>query len=111
MVSFLIEEHEGIRKFLQGDDSYVPISEYRYLHDRPLLRPSFITQIDDLVKKVGTKIVARKLKGQVIEDLTKHAIALGTQMNGDLTDEKAKAIVFTLRDIYNFCLKLDKNLT
>lgn len=110
MLSFLIEENEGIRKFLDGDDSSIPISEYKYLHDRPLLRPSFLTQIDDLVKAVGEKIVSRKLTGKPVDDLTRFAISLGKQMDGPLTDDKVKTILLTLRDIYKFCNDMNLKL-
>jgi hypothetical protein len=110
MLSFLIEENEGIRKFLEGDDKSIPVSEYRYLHERPLLRPSFLTQIDDLVKKVGEKIVKRKLTGKPVDDLTQFAISLGQQMDGELTDEKVRTILFTLRKIYVFCNDMDKKI-
>ncbi len=110
MISFLIEENEGIRKFLEGDDASVPISEYKYLHDRPLLRPSFLTQIDDLVNKVGEKIVRHKVKGAPIDRLTQYAITLGQRMDGVMDDDKAKIILFTLRDLYTFCNKMDQTL-
>lgn len=110
MLSFLIEENEGIRKFLEGDDSSMPVSEYTYLHQRPLIRPSFLTQIDDLVKIVGEKIVKRKLTGKPVDDLTNYAIALGKNMDGELTDDKTKAILLTLRSLYVFCNDLNTKL-
>lgn len=99
MISFLIEENQAIAKFLEGDDSYIPISEFTYLHDRPLLRPNFITQIEDLVNKVGAKIQKAKLTGKPIEHLQSIAIQLGTQMDGPMTSTKADKVVRALRDL------------
>lgn len=110
MISFLFETNEGIRNFFEGDDKYIPISEYKYLHDRPLLRPSFLTQVDDLVQSVGAKIMARNLKGAHIDKFIEFAIALGKQMEGDMTDDKARCILFSLRDLRNFCMDLDQKL-
>jgi hypothetical protein len=110
MISFLIENNEGIRKFLEGDDGYVPVSEYMYLHNKPLLRPNFITQIQDLVDKVGHKIMKHKLSGKPVDKLEDIAIALGQNMDGELTNEKAAAVVMELRNLYKHCNDLDKKL-
>lgn len=111
MISFRIQDNEGIRKFLEGDNSYVPISELQYLHTHPLLRPNFITEIDDLAIEVGHKIVEKKLTGKPIERLEEIAIAIGTRMHNPLIlDDDAKHILFSLRDLYNHCLDLKKKL-
>lgn len=110
MISFLIEDNEIIHKFLNGDDSNIPVSEFMYLHTRPLLRPNFLTQIDDLVNKVGRKIVAIKLTGKPIDDLTGMAIRLGQAMDGEITEVRAQLILLTLRDIWKLCIDLDKRL-
>lgn len=110
MISFLIEENEGIRNFLEGSNDYIPTSEYMYLHDRPLLRPNFVTQIHDRLNQVGEKILAAKLTGKPIDRLTQLAIQMGQQMDGVITEEKAKTIVLALRDLYNYCNLLDKQL-
>ena len=110
-VSFLIEENEGIRKFMEGDDSYVPINEYKYLHDRPLIRPTFLTQIDDLVARVANKVEVNRLKsGLPIENLTKLAITIGQNLDGELTDDKARNILLSLRSMHKICSELDKKL-
>lgn len=111
MISFLIEENDGIRKFFAGDDSYTPISEYRYLHDRPLIRPSFLTQVEDIAGLVSRKIVDNNLKSGVpTEKLTKLAIVVGQNLDGPLTDDKIETILKALRDIYNICTDLNKKL-
>lgn len=110
MISFLLNEHEGIQKFFQGDDSCIPVSEFMYLHTRPLLRPNFLTEINDLVEKVGQKIIAIKLSGKPIESLESMAIKLGGLMDGEMTEDKAKATLLTLRDLHKLCTELDKKL-
>lgn len=111
MFSFRIQDHEGIRKFLEGDDSYVPISELQYLHTRPLLRPNFVTEIDDLAIEVGNKIVEKKITGKPIERFEEIAIAIGTRMhNPQISDEDAKHILLSLRDLYKLCLGLKEKL-
>lgn len=110
-VSFLIEENEGIRRFFEGDDSYIPVSEYRYLHDRPMLRPSFLTQIDDVAARASTKVAKNNLKTGVPTDkLTKLAIQIGQNLDGEMNDFKAENILKSLREIYKICTELDKKL-
>lgn len=110
MISFLLKEHEGIKKFFEGDDSAIPVSEFMYLHTRPLLRPNFLTEINELVEKVGQKIIAINLNGKPIDDMRDIAIKLGTQMDGEMDEEKAKAVLFALRQLYKLCKGLDEKL-
>lgn len=112
MISFLIENNKKIRDFLEGDDSCIPISEYRYLHDRPLVRPSFLTEIDQSVQDAGTKMISAKFPLAVAkkyaDELGKHAITLGKNLEGDMTDEKAKTILLALREVYRLSQKIIK---
>lgn len=111
MISFRIQDHEGIRKFLEGDDSYIPVSELQYLHTHPLLRPNFVTEIDDLTIEVGQKIVEKKITGKPIERLEEIAIAIGTRMHRpEISDEDTKQILFSLRDLYKLCSDLKTKL-
>lgn len=103
MISFLIEENESIKNFLEGSNDYIPVSEFKYLHERPLLRPNFLTQIDDLVRETGEKMIERNISGAPIEHLTKVAVVIGQQLEGEMTDTKAERALFALRDLYKFC--------
>jgi hypothetical protein len=105
-MNFTIEENEAIRNFLNGDDSYVPTSEILYLHSRPLLRPNFITQIQDLVDEVAVHVKNTGLKGQPITDLGICAIELGVELGKGLQEENLTKIAFTFRKIYKICKDL-----
>ena len=109
MSSFTIEENEGIRKFLDGNNKYIPTQELIYLHSHPLVRPNFLTQIDDLVRSVGEKIIAKGITGKPIEDLSSIFIRIGRQLP-DITEDNAEEIVMALRDLYTLSIGLDKNL-
>ncbi len=110
MYSFLIKDNEQIANFLGGDDSYIPTSEISYLHSRPLIRPNFITEIGDLIDKVGSKVEKAKLSGKPIDDLTSIALELGFAMGKPMDAEVAKQIAFSLRKVYKLCLDLDSKL-
>lgn len=106
--SFLIEENTNISNFLEGDDSHIPVSELLYLHTHPLIRPNFLTQIDDLVNKVGTKIIEKNVKGKVIMDLSIIAIEIGTKL--DNIEDNTEELLLTIRKLYQLCINLDKTL-
>ena len=106
MVSFLIEENEQIRKFFEGDDSCIPISEYMYLHTRPLLRPTFLTQINDVGELLEVKLTGKKPGQGVIDKLSALAIRMGKNMEGDITEDKAREILLALREYYNLAQDL-----
>lgn len=109
MISFLIEDNEKVKNFLEGDDTYIPISEYRYLHERPLIRPNFITQINDLVDKIAPRVEKYKPM-TAVKQMSEYAIGLGTNLDGELTDGKIKTILFIFRGIYILCKDLDEKL-
>lgn len=110
MISFLFEENEGIQNFFDGDDTYTPTSEFMYLHERPLLRPNFMTQIDDLVRQASIKIGKHKLTGKPIDQLIEYAVEMGQQLDGDMTEDKAKAILIAMRKLRNLCLEINSSL-
>jgi hypothetical protein len=110
VISFTIQENEGIRKFLEGDDACIPISEYRYLHDRPLLRPNFLTEINDLVDRVGGKVQHKASKQKLATVLTEEAIKLGRYLDGELSDDKIKEILLIVRNLYTYCSDIDRKL-
>lgn len=111
MISFSISSNDNVRNFLNGNDTAIPVSEYMYLHTRPLIRPSFLTEIDDLTIAAGTRLEKHNVKsGMYIDSLTQIAINLGSQLDGDMTEEKARSILFSLRDLYNRCNEILKKL-
>ena len=111
MISFLIKDNENIRNFLEGKDDYIPTSEICYLHTHTLIRPNFSTEIQDLVEKVGEKIIAKNITGKPIDTLEELAIKIGQELSdGSLSNEGAKSVLFSLRRLYKLCNDLDKKL-
>lgn len=106
--SFLIEENTNISNFLEGDDLYIPSGELIYLHIHPLIRPNFLTQIDDLVQKVGVKIIEKNVQGKVIEHLSSLAVEIGTNLEDP--EGKAVQLMKSIRELYQLCIHLDKTL-
>lgn len=105
LIQFTIKDNEKIRNFLNGDDSDPPTSELIYLHSHPLIRPSFLTEIESLVLEASAAIQAKKLQGKVLEDFTRLAITIGTQLP-DITQSNALSILLAIREIYQLSNKL-----
>ena len=100
-------KNEGIRSYFEGGNDYIPSSELVYLHQHPLIRPNFLTEIDALVISTADIISANNITGKVISDLTNLVILLGKELP-DLTDKNAEAVLNTLREIYKLCKHVTK---
>lgn len=110
MHSFTIKDNSDIRKFLEGDDSFLPASEILYLHSRPLLRPNFLTEVDDLLNFVFIKYGYSKIPDQYIKKLEEYGVRLGIALGKTLTEDVGKDIAFAIRDIYTMCKELENKL-
>lgn len=99
---FTIKGNEGIRNYFSGNNSYVPIPEILYLHDRPLLRPNFLTEIQDLVEETGKYLKEKNITGYVLDKLSEYAITLANTLP-DVTKDNAELVLGTLRDIRHLC--------
>lgn len=99
-----------IKKFFEGDNSYKPTSELVYLHSRPLIKPNFIAQINDLVEVAGSKLVSRKVpaNSKIVKDLEAIGIKLGVSM-GTLNPENPEEVLEHLRELYRLCLKINRS--
>jgi hypothetical protein len=109
---FLLENNQGIKEFFEGKDTYIPTSELNYLRKHPLVRPNFLTQIDDLLIGSISKLEKANYTGisfkKELEDI---AIRIGTNVAADENtegiEEQSKEILFALRDLRNLCLKIN----
>lgn len=99
---FTIPGNEAIRNFFYGSDHYIPTNEIVYLGEHPLIRPNFMTEIEDLVKQTGDFIVTNGLNGFALDELTNYAITLGNLLP-DITRENAKETLMALRGVYTLC--------
>ena len=109
--SFRIKDNTIIRDFLLIEGKSPPVSEYLYLHEHPLLRPNFLTEIDDLVKETGELIISRKVSGAPIEKLSALVIRIGSKVDLKMNEDQAKEVLLALKEVYQLCLKLKMDLS
>lgn len=101
-MKFTMAENEGIKAFFEGSDDYIPTSELKYLHIHPLVRPSFLTEIEALVKKTGDVILSKNIQGNVVTRLEDIVINLGRTLP-EINDKNAEPIMRELRNLYSLC--------
>ena len=97
-----------IKSFFGGDDSFPPVSELLYLHTHPLIRPNFLTEIENLVKEAEEYLIANKITGSITKELEEIAINIGTKLP-ELTEENSLELLKEIRKLYILCKNLLTN--
>lgn len=87
-----------IKKYFEGDNSYVPTGEIIYLHKHPLITPNFMTELSDMIKKAGELMIKHKL-AHYAEKLTNIAIRMGQELP-EVNEGNAQTILETMREAY-----------
>lgn len=70
-------KNELIKKYFQGDNSYVPISELIYLHEHPLIKESFLVELERKINRAAEVMAARNLQGKVVNRFIESTMNLG----------------------------------
>lgn len=96
-----------IKKYFEGSDAYIPVSELLYIHTHPLVKPNFLDEIEALINKTSAWMVSKNVRGTAVEKITSLAIKLGAELP-NLTRENAPIVLTHLRDIYTICTALLK---
>ena len=95
-----------VKEFFTGkskEPSEGLISMYQFLHEHPLLKPSFLTVIKDELEKTHKHLLSKKIKSQiVIQPLIDATIGVAN----NLPNDNPKKGLMHLRDLYNASIKL-----
>lgn len=85
-----------------GSDTIV--KEFKYLHDHPLVKPNFLTEIEMEIYKAGLVATDINLTGKPVQDLSKEAGTFTVALSGFIegkTDAQATACLESLRRLLN----------
>lgn len=93
--------------FFKGSDTYVPTSEFLYLHSHPLIKPNFLDQIEAMINKATIKVKSRNINGVLVNQLVQMTKDLGVELSS-VTEENAAQILVILRKVYSTCAVIDK---
>ena len=99
--------NQTIKSFFEGQGN-PPVSELMYLHEHPLLRPNFITEIEDMVKVSGEILEKKGLAGNnaTFNKFAETAITIGSQLP-KLTKTNAPIVLGAMKELYNICRKVN----
>lgn len=93
-----------IKRYFDGDNSYVPTSEIIYLHKHPMIRPNFMMELSEMIRDAGELMIKHKLT-HYADKLTNIAIRMGKELP-DVNDANAKAVLETMREAYTLANEL-----
>lgn len=94
-----------IRKYFEGDDSYVPSAELVYLHEHPLITQSFLVEMEVLINKTALHIQKKNVVGNLTNKFINAAINLGAELP-TVNQQNAPIILAELRTVYKLCNSL-----
>lgn len=96
-----------IKKYFDGDNSYIPVSEFMYLHEHPLIRESFLVQIEKKVHEAGEIMAKKNMQGKILNKFIECTMCLGAELE-NVTTESAPRILEELRKVNSLCDSLLK---
>jgi hypothetical protein len=91
-----------INSYFNGDNSYAPTTELLYAHAHPLIKQSFLVELELLINKATELLVAKNVKGDILNKFINSTIAIGLELPS-LTNENALKVLVELRAVYQLC--------
>ncbi len=98
-----------IKSWLDGNSSDSPGQEFLYLHEHPLIRPNFISQIEVLIHETGQHMLAKSISGSPAKRLVSFAETFATRLGTfaqERNNDTSEEVLESLRDLYQLCLKI-----
>lgn len=93
--------NNNILDFFTGKSDTAPVNEFKYLHSHPMIRPNFLTEIEDLLKQACEKLQGANLNQDAfIPLLSEHGRILGTNIED--FEGKAETILNSMKVLYQF---------
>jgi hypothetical protein len=98
-------ENTLIKNYFEGSDEYIPVSELIYLHEHPLIKDSFLIEIERLINVTTELMIAKKMQGVIVQKFVDVTMKLGAELPS-ITQQNAPIILEHLRTIYKLCNSL-----
>lgn len=99
----------AIKSWFDKNSDASPIREFMYLHEHPLIRPNFVSDIEVLIYDTGQHMLRKNVSGAPANKLVSLAEAFAAQLNvfvEDRTEESAGDVLERLRDLYQICIRI-----
>lgn len=98
-----------IKDWLDQKTENPPVREFLYLHEHPLIRPNFISEIEVLIYETGQHMVGKNINGAPANKLVALSETFANRLNdfvGDRTEDGAKEVLESLRGLYRICKRI-----
>lgn len=100
-----------IKDWFEKDEGEIPVRHFVYLHEHPMVRPNFITEIEGCIYSAGMRMQAKNIKGAAPLKLVEAAEKFGNSLEEFLrskTRESAEETLRALREVYRLSRKIQK---
>ena len=94
--------NELIKNYFEGSDDYIPVTELIYVHEHPLIKGSFLVELEHTINRTTEELLRTNTKGVVLDKFIDATIKLGAELN-DISKENAPNILMHLRTVYQLC--------
>lgn len=91
-----------ILSYFKGSDEYIPVSELVYLHEHPLIRDSFLAQIERMINEAAELLQRKNMQGIIVQKFIEATIKLGAELP-TVNEQTAPKILQELRNVYKLC--------
>lgn len=102
MIADFTFNNKMIRDYFEGDNSYLPTSELIYLHEHPLIKHSFLIEMEKLINKTSEFLVKKNYQGAMVNKFINLTISLGAELP-TINKQNAPNVLEILRKIYILC--------
>lgn len=92
--------------FEEVPGSSCPTSEFKYLHDHPLVKPNFVNDLERLIYEAGVAAHKKNVKGKPIDKLVSLASDLTKSLSSfiqDKSSDNAETCLKVMRQLYQLC--------
>ena len=94
-----------IKQYFDGADIYVPVAELLYIHQHPLVRPNFLSELESFINQTSAYMKEKNMKGAIATKFVAQTTLFGSQLP-TLTKDNAAIVLAALREIYKLCVSI-----
>ena len=105
MITDFTFNNKMIRDYFEGDNSYLPTSELIYLHEHPLIKQSFLIEMEKLINRTSEFLIKKNHQGAMVNKFIDLTISLGAELP-TINQQNAPNVLEILRKIYVLCNRL-----
>lgn len=99
----------SIKSWFNEETGAAPIREFLYLHEHPLIRPNFISEVEVLIYETGLHMKAKHISGSPAKRLVGFAETFTIDLNDfvqDRSEELSEKVLVSLRNLYTLCTRI-----